>query len=307
MTAPRSRVPRLSIGLPVYNGEQYLREALDAILAQTFEDFELVISDNASTDGTAKICREYARRDKRIRYNRNEKNLGAAKNFSRVFELSRAPYFKWAAADDLMAPEFVARCMEALEREPRASLAYTRAKYIDGEGRVIEGVEQGRLRHVDWRRRPVNRFRQLLDGFGADNGCSAPMFFHGVIRSDVLRRTRLIGEYYAFDCVLLSELILLGEFSEVPEFLFFIRLHPGSSSWPGRSWESVREFHDPKARKYVSLPLLMLRQYLEYFTAVARSPLGTRDKASLFLYSTTPPFRRLRNKLGRKLAQVLGG
>ena len=304
MAAPTSAGPKLSIGLPVYNGERYLREVLDAILAQTFEDYELVISDNASTDGTAEICQEYAGRDKRIRYLRNEKNLGAAKNFSRVFELSTAPYFKWAAFDDLIAPEFLERCLETVVGDPEAVLAYARARYIDHEGRIIEGGEEGPLRHVDWRPKARDRFRQLLDGFGGDGGASAPMFMFGVIRADLLRRTRLFGGYFSSDCVLLSELILLGKFIEVPEYLLFIRLHPGSSSWaPNWSPESLQEFLDPGPKRRIPLTLMMRRFYLEYFRAVAGSPLKIRDKATLFLYNTTLPLRRLRKKLGTKLAQ----
>ena len=99
--------PRVSIGMPVYNGEKYLEEAIQSILAQTYSDFELVISDNASTDKTQEICLEYAARDSRVRYHRNEKNLGAAPNYNRTFELSTGQYFKWADYDDLLAEEFL--------------------------------------------------------------------------------------------------------------------------------------------------------------------------------------------------------
>jgi glycosyltransferase involved in cell wall biosynthesis len=92
-----SKIPRVSIGLPVFNGEKYLAEALDSILSQTYRDFKLIISDNASTDRTEQICREYAAKDRRIRYYRNEKNIGAPKNFNRVFELSSGKYFRWDA------------------------------------------------------------------------------------------------------------------------------------------------------------------------------------------------------------------
>ena len=95
-----SKPPRISIGMPVYNGEQFLAGALDSVLTQDFEDFELIISDNASEDGTQKICLDYAARDRRIRYYRNEMNIGGSRNHSRVFELSAAEYFKWAHYDD---------------------------------------------------------------------------------------------------------------------------------------------------------------------------------------------------------------
>ena len=111
--------PRVSIGLPVYNGEKYLRAALDCILRQDYADFELVICDNASSDGTEAICREYAARDGRIRYTRNETNIGASGNYKRVFELARGEFFKWASHDDTFHPSLVRRCMEvfALRRK----------------------------------------------------------------------------------------------------------------------------------------------------------------------------------------------
>ena len=100
------RKSRVSIGMPVFNGEKYLRESIESILDQTYQNFELIISDNASTDRTQEICLEYARKDNRISYYRNDKNLGGPRNYNRVFELSSAEYFKWAAYDDVLAPEF---------------------------------------------------------------------------------------------------------------------------------------------------------------------------------------------------------
>ena len=96
--------PRVSVGIPVFNGERFLAETIESILAQTFKDFEIVISDNASTDRTEEICRSYAARDPRIRYNRNDTNRGAAWNHNRVFELARGEYFKWQSHDDFCAP-----------------------------------------------------------------------------------------------------------------------------------------------------------------------------------------------------------
>ena len=120
--------PKVSIGLPVYNGEPFLSETIDAILAQTFKDFELIICDNASTDDTERICRRYAARDKRISYYRQHHNIGAAGNFNRVFNLSSGEYFKWAAHDDLIAPEYLARCVEILERDRSVVLCHSRFK-----------------------------------------------------------------------------------------------------------------------------------------------------------------------------------
>src|SRR5882762_1549884 len=118
-------MPRISIGLPVYNGENFITDALESILGQTYTDFELIISDNASTDRTEALCKSYAARDPRIRYWRNAENLGAARNFNRVFELSSGEYFKWTAHDDVLAPDYLEKCIEASDRDPSVVLVYT--------------------------------------------------------------------------------------------------------------------------------------------------------------------------------------
>ena len=136
-----SNQPRLSIGLPVYNGEKFLKEAIDSLLAQTFEDFELIISDNASTDKTEEICRAYAEKDQRIRYYRNDKNIGCARNFDRVFKLSSGEYFKWAAYDDLHAPDFIEKCVEVLDQDPTIILCHSQTYFIDEEGSFLQNYD----------------------------------------------------------------------------------------------------------------------------------------------------------------------
>src|SRR3989442_255266 len=137
-----SRRPRVSVGMPVYNGERYLAEAVDSLLAQTYEDFELIICDNASTDRTGEIARSYAARDTRVRYARNEKNLGAGGNFRRAVALASGEYFRWAASDDVCAPQSLARCVEVLDQEPAAVLAYPSTRFIDEHGRVTGRSEE---------------------------------------------------------------------------------------------------------------------------------------------------------------------
>ena len=117
--------PTVSIGLPVHNGAAFLAEAIESIPAQTFTDFELVISDNASTDRTPEICRSYTAADGRIRYYRQEANIGAARNYNVVFQRSSGKYFKWAAHDDLIRPTYLARCVAALEADPEAVLCHS--------------------------------------------------------------------------------------------------------------------------------------------------------------------------------------
>jgi glycosyltransferase involved in cell wall biosynthesis len=133
--------PRVSMGMPVYNGEKYIEEAIESILAQTYIDFELIISDNASTDRTQEICQGYADHDERIRYYRNPTNLGAAPNYNRTFQLSSGEYFKWAEDDDLIATDFLVKCVEVLDQDPNIVLCFPIARVIDENGTILGDYE----------------------------------------------------------------------------------------------------------------------------------------------------------------------
>jgi glycosyltransferase involved in cell wall biosynthesis len=296
-----NRRPRVSIGLPVYNGEQFLSESLSSILAQTFEDYELIISDNASTDRTPEICRAYAARDARVHYYRNATNLGGARNFNRVFELSSGEYFKWVAADDVCAPTFLARCVEALDGEPEAVLAYPRARCIDERGRVLHSYE-GAAQGPDWSPEPMGRFRRLVDEYADNPGGYTPVYVFGLIRARALRQTHLIDDYMSADCNLLAELTLMGKFINVPEYLSFLRLHPGSLYWSFRHrLAKVREWYDPAMKGYMSVVVWRWRSHLEYFALIVRAPLGCRQKIGLLAHTAGAEVKRLRRGLGRQL------
>src|SRR5437867_8743488 len=141
VTMGSNYTPRVNIGMPVYNGERFLEEAIDSMLNQSFKDFELIISDNASTDRTQEICRAYLARDRRIRYFQNQTNLGATANFNRVFELSSGEYFKLANADDLSAPDLLAKCVAVLDAHPEVVLCYPKTTIIDENGDMIRQYE----------------------------------------------------------------------------------------------------------------------------------------------------------------------
>ncbi|MDF5706847.1 MAG: glycosyltransferase family 2 protein [Nostoc sp. S4] len=211
--------PRLSIGLPVYNGEKFLRLAIDSLLAQTFEDFELIISDNASTDKTEEICRAYAKQDQRIRYYRNDYNIGCARNFNRVFELSSGEYFKWAAYDDLHAPDFISKCVEVLDKDPTIILCHTQVYFIDEQGKFLQNYD---IKLKADSLKPQARFDELL----AKHLCYQ---CYGVIRTSALKKIPPMGGYGNADGILLLRLGLLGRFYEIPEYLFFARSHPQQS------------------------------------------------------------------------------
>jgi len=265
---------RVSIGLPVFNGENYLAEALDSLLAQTYEDFELIISDNASSDGTREICQAYAARDPRIRYYRNERNLGAARNFNRVFELSSGEYFKWAAHDDLCAPKFVERCVETLG-EPSVILSHPTTIIIDERGKYLRDYDD----HLNLRSpRPQERFRDYL--FRPAGECNA---IFGLIRASELRQTPLIGSYTASDAVLLGELALRGEFCQIPDHSFFRRDHPRASRHANPTHNALAAWFDPANRGKVLLSPLW-RLFFEYLRAIRRVRLHWYERTCCYLY-----------------------
>jgi len=212
--------PRLSIALPVYNGEKYVKQALDSILNQTYRDFELIICDNASTDKTAQICQEYAARDSRIQYYRNERNIGCPKNFNRSFELcsSGVEYFKWVASDDLHSPDFLERCIQVLDCDPSVVLCHSKISVIDKNGDEIGNCDNRTLVNSS---SPFAHIR-FGDLISMKNPCWA---IFGVMRSDSLRKTPLLGDYIGADRNLLAELGLMGKVYELPKYLFFRRDH----------------------------------------------------------------------------------
>jgi glycosyltransferase involved in cell wall biosynthesis len=273
------KIPQVSIGIPLYNAERYIRPALEAIIVQTFTDFEVVISDNASTDGTPDICKEFVARDPRFRLFRNEKNLGAAYNFNRVFELSRAPLFRWAAYDDLMGPRALEVCVEALRRTPDAVLAYPRSVIIDEEGKWVEDYdEKYRLGEAESHR----RFRHFLKIVETTN-CH-PIF--GLIRSDVLRKTPLLGNYHSADKVLLGRLALLGKFVEVPDREFLRRRHATVSVAVNKTAKDFAVWFDTSLKGKAAYP--RIRRAKEFVLSVSRSGMSASEK--LYCYASLAGF-----------------
>lgn len=215
--------PTVSIGLPVYNGETYLGGALDALLAQDFTDFELIVSDNASTDRSAQICGDYARRDPRIRLVRNSSNIGAPANFNRTFALAAGRYFMWAADDDTWHRGYVRACVDALDNAPDAVLACSSLRFIDGSGSEID-LDYRVYDNPDLSSPSVrNRVHRYLQQGGFYQS-------YGLIRSDALRRTSMFHNVYGPDIVLMLELALQGPFVNVPKIMFWYRQPEGRTA-----------------------------------------------------------------------------
>jgi glycosyltransferase involved in cell wall biosynthesis len=239
MTTASRRSPRLSIGMPVYNGERFLAQALDSLLAQTFRDFEIVISDNASTDQTPEICRDYAGRDSRVRYIRNERNLGALPNHNKVFSLCRGSLIKWAAHDDLHEASFLEKCVKILDENSDVAVAHSGSLYVDAtkqpflfdaDRKLYLDPRTGAQLTVDpasMAESPFSivRFADVL--FNSDHSHQ----MYGVFRRDVLEQTRLFQVDLAEgDKALLLQVALLGRFAQVRENLFIKRFHKSMSA-----------------------------------------------------------------------------
>ncbi len=211
--------PRLTIGLPVYNGEAFIEACLGSILEQTYRDFELIVCDNASTDRTPEIVAEWSRRDPRVVLHRAPINRGAAPNFNWCFELGRGELFKWCAVDDLMTPDCVAACVAALDAAPGAVLAYSGTLDIDESGALLGEIYDNRNPYEFESADAALRFRDLIC-----QGHSCITVF-GVIRRAALERSSLIGSYPASDKVLLAELGLQGPFVRAAGDLLLHRQH----------------------------------------------------------------------------------
>jgi glycosyltransferase involved in cell wall biosynthesis len=272
---------RLSIGLPVYNGEKYLAESLEALLGQTYEDFELIISDNASTDGTADICRRYERSDSRIRYFRQGCNIGSVGNHNFVFREARGELFKWAAADDLYARDLLARCVALLDEHPLAVLAHSWTAAFD-DGKVTQALQYPLT--TDSPSAP-ERFRSMLFGGREDDwGLIRADDQYGIIRSAVLRKVAPQNSFYHSDRVLMTEIVLHGPFLQVPEWLYFRRDHAGR---PQHSSPTVRAWcvtMDPRRANRIRHPAArLLGEFLwGYVAAIRRAPLSPADRRACY-------------------------
>jgi glycosyltransferase involved in cell wall biosynthesis len=255
--------PKVSIGLPVYNGEQYLEQSLDSILSQTYRDFELIISDSASSDRTESICRQYAERDARVRYYRQPRNRGITWNFRQVALLARGTYFLWTAHDDHFAPEYIERGFAFLQKNPGTVVCYAKAIEINEDGKQLPRKEQALVADAS---SPHQRFRELIR---MEHNCES---LFGIIRTDVLKKTSIHGDFPDSDRCVLAELALYGEFHELPEYLFFHREHAQrvTKQFPTRQERMLRL--NPDRRWRMIFP--HFRQFREYVAAIHRAPLS---------------------------------
>lgn len=252
---------RVTIGLPVYNGENFVGHAIQSVLDQTYSDWVLIISDNASTDRTREICESFAAQEPRIQYHRSEQNRGAAWNFNQVFRLSRTEYFRWLSHDDYLMPRAIERCLEELEARPEIVSCSTATGALDSDGfRILDDTEsecdlgcQGLTESSESQRlklatakRPSDRYRGILL---YSRRCNE---VYGVVRRDIMAKTQLHPNYCGGEKVFLAELALHGPIFEIPELLFYVRWHTARFT----SNDSIRDQdqHMATHRKAFTLP-----------------------------------------------------
>lgn len=265
--------PQVSIGLPVYNGEDYLAESLSSILDQTYTDFELIICDNASTDETESICRSFASEDSRIRYYRNDENLGAAKNYNRTLRLAQGDYFRWACHDDKLEPRCLEACVEVLDQHPEVALAYPQTQLIDGEGEKME--DPGWLRNLHLVSMPPSeRFARYFDAY-VWGGFGGQLF--GLMRTETLRSTMRHGDFPSADLILIGELTLWGEVYEIDEKLNVRRVHEDNSIYSNdQEIDQIWEWFDPEQEERAKW--LEWRWLNELVGAIQRAPLSPEER-----------------------------
>lgn len=275
-------VPRVSIGLPVYNGEAYLAESLDSLLGQSYPDFELIVSDNASTDGTADICDRYVRQDSRIRYFRQPRNIGCAPNHNFVLRHARGEFFNWVSCDDLYARDLIERCVSALDARKDVVLAASWTAAIDDAGNVTQAMKYPLA--TDSASAP-ERFASMLFGTGADgHGLIWADDDYGLVRRDVLRRIAPLSSYRHADKVIMAELALQGPFHHEPGWLYFRRDHPDRAQ---RACPTVRAWCvnlDPRRASRLRHPVVRLyaEYVLGYLSAIRHAPLAPADRRECY-------------------------
>lgn len=222
----------ITIGMPVYNGAKYIGEALDSLLVQTFTDFELIISDNASTDATQSICEEYARRDLRIRYVRQSENRGALANFQFVLDQAQGEFFMWAAADDKWDRDWVRSLRNALETAG-VGAAFGKLMHIDENSKTLKHPANGNtFKYVGSKLRRRIRYFIEFERYGKAN----PIY--SLFRRSALRG--LVITAYSVDFHIVFDVLLKTEIIPVKDTVLYKRVHAASmGEQPGSDLNTV--------------------------------------------------------------------
>ena len=262
--------PLVSIAIPAYNCERYIAQSIESLLNQTFDDFELVISDNASTDGTEAICRRYEAQDSRVRYMRRTQNIGGPGNFRYVFSLCGGKYHKWSTADDHWHPDFLREAVPVLDARPDVVLCYPKTRLINADGEKIEDYDDNLELDAESARQ---RFRDLYSRIGL---CNAHL---GLLRRDAMQKTGLIAGHLSSDVDFLAEMALIGKFHVLPDVRFYRRFHAASSSWARGDMKHQSAYYAPNAKGMSAVGTW--KRFGFQLGLIAHSPAPAADKLAL--------------------------
>lgn len=285
--------PSVTVCLPVYNGETFIRQAIKSVLEQTFADLELVISDNASTDNTGEICRAAAGDDLRVRYSRAEVNRGLAWNHNRAFQLANGRYVMWMGHDDLLDKEYIGACVAALAKDPQLVLCFSNGNHIDDNGKLIRRVVSANDGEP---RRPSERFKNIVR---LEHWCDA---IFGLMRTDVLQQTQLHGGFADSDRVLLAEMGLRGRFAHVSQHLFSRRVHSKATTWCAWDPRERSVLFDPANAGKMIFPFLLKAS--GFFRAVQRARLPRSERSRCYRHLLRWLWR-YRGDLGKDMREEL--
>jgi glycosyltransferase involved in cell wall biosynthesis len=242
-------------------------------LDQTFEDFELIVSDNASTDRTADICYDFAARDPRVRYCRLEANRGITQNHNHAFSLARGTYVMWLGHDDLLRKDYLSKCVESLQGNAEAVLCFSYIRRVDGEGNLLREVK---VPNDGASSRPSERFRSII----RPNQRADAMY--GLMRRATLSQTQLHGDFTGSDVILLAEMGLRGRFTLIPEFLFSRRIHRFQHSLRSSDARVRTISMDPNKKGKIILP--QFRRTKEYLLAIKRAEVPFKERLACYKY-----------------------
>jgi glycosyltransferase involved in cell wall biosynthesis len=282
-----------------------MRPAIESVLAQTYGDLELLISDNCSTDDTAEICRSYVRDDSRVVYTRTDVNVGAAANFSRLAHLARGTYFKWICHDDSMAPRFVEECLPIADSDPDIITVAPTVDVVDETGQVLQHVSTY-VTPEPWPADRLGQYRCMMDELAYcethSDGLTMVRYQYGFHQLSLLRRTRLLMPFISADYVLAAELALFGRIASIDAPLSRFTLGGGTSS-NYVSWNpvAIQRMLAPTRTGRLDMMWSVRRRHFENVRAVVRSPLSLAQKAAAIEASTRPARRRLSARIARRL------
>lgn len=268
-----NRSPKLTVGMPVYNEAQFLSVAVKSILDQDFDDFEFIISDNASSDGTEHIARQFAGQDRRIRYVRQPRNKGTIANVITILKMARGQFIMFGGGHDYWEPQYMSRCIEAIESDESIVLAYTEAWWGTPESRGERHMLGNRF---DTRGLPLSR-RLLTTAARVP-----PYAIYGVMRTHLVRNMMLWKPSFGPDLKILFHLATSGSFAYIPEPLFCLRrtvdtnhIHrsinrQGGSLGPRGSFTMIVEFFRTHWNSMLSLDMRSYKRNALFVRVVGR-------------------------------------